>query len=116
MQPVPLGVRGGGGERRLLYKVQAEEEAGQLDLRIRQEPGGTAEVVGQLLPPWPGARAEIRAARVAKTAVLGDGGEFLVRGLPAKAQRFRLKIERPDRSSIVIESVPLPSASREREP
>ena len=113
MQPVPVGVRGGTSERRLLYKIQDDAETCQLDLRVRQEPSGGAEVVGQLLPPWPGARVEVRAAKLTKAASLGDSGEFLVRGLPVKAERFRLTIRRPDGTTVVIDSVPVPS---QREP
>jgi hypothetical protein len=118
LQPVPAGVRGGGGERRLLFEIgkeAGEKEACQLDLRLRREESGTVEILGQLLPPTRGGSVRARAARTRREARLGESGEFLLRGLPAQAASFRLEITRPDRTSITIEEVPMP-ASRNRTP
>ncbi len=120
LAPLPAGVRSAGrDERRLLYRLRAscagaDEEAPQLDLRIRREPSGAVELTGQLLPPWPEARVVARGGRVRREGALGANGEFLLRSLPARAAHLRLEIEGSGRQRLVLEELPsLPVGPRE---
>ena len=109
-EPIPVGVRSAGiAERRLLYQLHARagaEEACQVDLRIRREPRGTVEVTGQLLPPWKDARVEATVARTRRKQQLGEAGEFLFRGLPARAPSLRIEIQ-GGQARLEIREVPL---------
>ena len=109
-QPLPVGVRSAaGGQRRLLYEAQAgsAEERCQLDLRVRREPAGTIELTGQLLPPWVSARVEAATGRTRRKKTLGESGEFLIRGIPARAETLRLEIRGEDGEQLVVQEVPL---------
>ena len=112
-QPVPAGLRAGSGstERRILYEARCDGlESRQVDLRLRWEPAGTIEVVGQCLPPWLHATVAARSGRTAATAELQDTGEFILRGLRAKgalALTFHA-----DGHAIVLDGIPLPGDGR----
>ena len=115
-QPLPVGVRSAAsGQRRLLYEARggsAAEERCQLDLRVRREPAGTIELMGQLLPPWVRARVEATAGRTKRKKTLGESGEFLMRGIPARAEALRLEIRGENGEQLVVQEVPLlPSPS-----
>jgi len=117
LSPEPSGVRAARRtERRLLYRATPRprrrplREAAELDLRLRRDAQGRVELTGQILPPWPGGRAVVRAGRLRRVARLGPHGEFLVKTLPARAESFRLEIEGPDRARLVLERVPAPLA------
>ncbi len=110
-QPLPVGVRSAAtGQRRLLYEARAgaaTEDRCQLDLRVRREPAGTIELTGQLLPPWVRARVEATAGRTKRKKILGESGEFLMRGIPARAETLRLEILGEDGEQLVLQEVPL---------
>ncbi len=110
-QPLPVGVRSAAtGQRRLLYEVQAgsaAEKRYQLDLRVRREPTGPIELMGQLLPPWVRARVEATAGRTKRKKRLGESGEFVIRGIPARAEALRLEIRGEDGEQLVVQEVPL---------
>lgn len=116
------GVRAAGREeRRLLYRVRPRprgrgRDAAELDLRLRRDPRRGVELTGQLLPPWRGARVIARTGRVLRTAAVGPRGEFLLRGLPARAESFELRIEAPGPRRLVVEKVPPPAESSSGEP
>ena len=115
-QPLPVGVRSAAtGQRRLLYEVRAgsaAEKRCQLDLRVRREPKGTIELMGQLLPPWVHARVEATAGRTKRKKTLGESGEFLIQGISARAEALRLEIRGEDGEQLVVQEVPLlPSPS-----
>lgn len=115
LSPQPAGIRAAGrGERRLLYRLRPRSrtrgrEAAELDLRLRRDARGRVELTGQLLPPWPGGRAVGTAGRARRTAALGPRGEFVLRGLPARAEAFDLRIEAPGPKKLLVEKVPLPA-------
>ncbi len=110
-QPLPVGVRSAAtGQRRLLYEARADaatKERCQLDLRVRREPAGTIELMGQLLPPWVRARVEATAGRTKRKRRLGESGEFVIRGIPARAEALRLEIRGEDGEQLVVQEVPL---------
>lgn len=110
-QPLPVGVRSAaGGQRRLLYEARADpatKDRCQLDLRVRREPAGTIELMGQLLPPWAHARVEATAGRTKRKKKLGESGEFVIRGIPARAQALRLEIHGEDGERLIVQEVPL---------
>ena len=116
-QPLPVGVRSAAtGPRRLLYEARADAattERCQLDLRVRREPAGTIELMGQLLPPWVDARVEATAGRTKRKKKLGESGEFVIRGIPARAEALRLEIRGEDGEQLVVQEVPLfPSTAK----
>jgi hypothetical protein len=110
-QPLPVGVRSArSGQRRLLYKIQSGSGAAErceLDLRVRCEPAGTIELTGQLLPPWARAHVEVSAGRTKRKKALGESGEFVIRGIPARAEALRLEIRGEDGEQLVVQEVPL---------
>jgi hypothetical protein len=109
-QPLPAGVRGtGAGHRRLLYQARTTPgEEVQLDLRVRREAGGTFELTGQVLPPWSGGRIVARLGKTTRKQPLGDGGEFVVRRLPARAETLTLEISTDAGDELVVPDIPLP--------
>lgn len=110
-QPLPVGVRSAAtGQRRLLYEGRVDRattERCQLDLRVRREAAGTIELMGQLLPPWVRARVEATAGRTKRKKRLGESGEFVIRGIPARAKTLRLEIRGEDGEQLVVREVPL---------
>lgn len=112
LMAAPTGVRRGPatGERRFLYELREGrgEAVAQLDVRIREERGGAFEVLGQLLPPVPGAGVEIRVARGRRKVALGPNGEFRISGVSARATRLTIEVRAGDRPIARIEDVPLP--------
>ncbi len=108
-EPLPAGVRGHAvAERRLLYRVEPSAgEPRQLDLRVRRESSESLSVTGQLLPPPLGARVEARAGRVRRARGLEASGEFLLRGLPARAREMRLEVHGGDVPPLLVVDVPL---------
>jgi hypothetical protein len=107
-EPLPVGVRGGGGaERRLLFEArQGDGASHQVDLRLRRTAAGRIDVTGQCLPPWPGARVEAGSGR--HRADLGEGGEFLLRGLSARGGGLKLVLRLPGKGDLELLDVPLP--------
>ena len=115
-EPLPAGVRGvGGTERRVLYEAAGSgtDESRQLDLCIRREAPDSVGVTGQLLPPILGARVEARSGRIRRSARLGLGGEFILRGIPASAGSLRLEVRWGDDNGLLVPEVPLPSGDDE---
>lgn len=107
-EPLPVGVRGGGGaERRLLFEARlGDDTPHQVDLRLRRTAAGRIDVTGQCLPPWPGARVEAGGGR--HRAELGEGGEFLLRGLAARGGGLKLVLRLPGAGDLELLDVPLP--------
>ncbi len=108
--PLPAGVRGGAGtDRRLLYQLdpaQPGDEAAQVDLRVRQDAGGTLEITGQLLPPPAGASVTVRAGKVSRTTPVGAIGEFAVHGVSARAAKIVLTLDVPGRAPVTLDAQP----------
>ena len=118
-EPLPAGVRGGGlVERRVLFEIRPYEKGritNQLDVRLRREEGGAVQVTGQLLPPSPGTRLILKAARSRRKRELGEQGTFLIRGLPGGTKVVLLEIEFPEGGTVQIPPIPLdPAASTDR--
>lgn len=116
LQPVPVGVRNGApasSERRLLYRVPAlppASQESQIDVRVVRTAQGEIDVTGQILPPWPGARVELEAGSTRRTAELGAGGEFLLRGIDVGRARLALKLRGEGSAAVEVRDVPLPDA------
>ena len=110
-EPLPAGVRNAGStERRLLFQIVSTEggsDHGQLDLRLRQEAGGTLQIMGQLLPPPPRTTITARLARTQRRTKLGERGDFLFRGLPGSAKALRLEIVDSELGPLEIPVIPL---------
>ena len=113
-QPVPAGLRSGSGssERRVLYEARCDgQEPRQVDLRLRREPAGTVEIVGQCLPPWQHATVAARTGRKPGPTDLQDTGEFILRGVAAKGRTLGLTLT-ADGQTIVLDGIPLPGDGR----
>jgi hypothetical protein len=109
--PALAGLRGAPtGERRLLYDLRSpgDDDAAQLDLRLRVERKGTVELFGQVLPPPVSGRILVRAAGRSRTAPLFPTGEFLIRKMPVRGATLAMEIVVPGRCSIVLDGVPIP--------
>lgn len=107
--PLPAGVRGGAlSERRLLYRLEAGDDARELDLLVRGR-GGKLELAGQMLPPLAGVAIVVRSGRTIRRQALGEAGDFLVRGIPAARGGVELGLEVDGRSAVVISGI-APSA------
>ena len=112
LAPATAGVRSGAAasERRLLYHCRTETDGeAQVDVRLHAVADGTVEIVGQLLPPWPGASVEATSGRAVRQAVLGVNGEFAVAGIPGGNDTIVLTILAKDGNSIVLGGVPMPA-------
>jgi hypothetical protein len=112
--PVPVGVRAGASraERRLLYRASPSDpnaSTRHVDLLLRRTPTGV-DVTGQCLPAPAGARVEITAGRQKKKVPMSEGGEFVVRQLPATARTLTLKLVASDDAALTLSKVPLPDA------
>jgi hypothetical protein len=119
LAPATAGVRNGASasERRLLYRCRGETELtgeAQIDLRLRAVADGTVEIVGQVLPPWRGARVEAKAGRARRHTALGANGEFSLVGIPGGRDTLLLAIRAEGGSSLVLDRVPMPA--REKRP
>jgi hypothetical protein len=77
---------------------------------VRRDASGKLEVTGQCLPSWPSAAVEVVAGRTRRTAALGPGGEFIVRGLPGGSAHLVLRIQPEGEAAFELADVPLPEA------
>lgn len=116
VEPLPAGVRGSASDRRLLFEARREDDesaAVQLDLRLRCRRGGSLEVTGQVLPPLVGAKILAVAGRVRRSKILGDTGEFVLRGLPRGAETLTLQVEEADGRGLELPEIPLAPSEEE---
>jgi hypothetical protein len=112
LAPATAGVRSGAAasERRLLYRCRTEVDGDvQLDLGLHALADGTVEIVGQLLPPWRGARVEAKSGRARRQTTTGANGEFALGGIPGGRDTIVLAILAKNGSSLVLDHVPMPA-------
>lgn len=118
LQPAPAGLRSAGSaERRVLYEARPGGQGGsshQIDLRLRREPGGSVEILGQCLPPMAAATVEVRSGRTRHEAAVDDAGEFLVRGVQARGAALALTLVVAGKAALVIDELPLPDPPASR--
>jgi hypothetical protein len=113
LQPVPAGLRAAPStsERRILFEARQGDDVRQVDLRLRREPGGTIEVLGQCLPAWP-AGVAVAAKAGGRKVALEPSGEFILRGVRVKGETLALTFATGGAPDLVIDGIPAPSPSR----
>lgn len=105
----PSGVRSGRAhERRLLMRATGPgSQSLELDLRLRREPAGTIELMGQFLPAPSKSRLLLRGTASEQTRRVGPDGEFAARRLSKKRFPLDLVLESDGRPQLVFGPVAL---------